>query len=310
MMKKILIGTLAAIITVLSTLSVAAAGITSDGDNDTANTTVIATRAPSYSVTIPAAAAAGGEADVQCINNDTEYNKAVYVRISGLDASNRLVFDRVDDSGNPLTGNLADSTTTTLQMTDAKSQTKAVKNNDIIACFANGNTTNLVGSAVKIGKVTSGTAGKYKSNLNFVVSYETNPDAVNYTDEKYFEINGSNEFIIKSEYLYGGAKASELPADLVLPPSVGSKKYTAIGNMANPSITSVVIPSGVTSIKTAAFEYSSKLKNVVIPSTVTAIGERAFNGCSSLVYLEINKTANSITGAPWGASGISVSWIG
>ncbi len=52
------------------------------------------------------------------------------------------------------------------------------------------------------------------------------------------------------------------------------------------SLTSVVIPSSVTSIGFSAFEGCSSLTSIVIPSSVTSIYDEAFSGCSSLTYNE------------------------
>ena len=61
-------------------------------------------------------------------------------------------------------------------------------------------------------------------------------------------------------------------------------QITSIGEDAfySSSLTSVVIPSGVTSIGSSAFRYCSSLTSVVIPSGVTSIGSSAFRYCSSL----------------------------
>ena len=48
------------------------------------------------------------------------------------------------------------------------------------------------------------------------------------------------------------------------------------------SLTSIVIPYGVTTIKADAFNGCTSLKDVTIPRTVTAINQRAFAGCTAL----------------------------
>ena len=50
-------------------------------------------------------------------------------------------------------------------------------------------------------------------------------------------------------------------------------------------LTSLTIPSGVTSIGGAAFRGCSGLTNLTIPSSVTSIGNYAFSGCSILLAL-------------------------
>jgi len=59
------------------------------------------------------------------------------------------------------------------------------------------------------------------------------------------------------------------------------------------SITDLVIPNGITEIKSYAFSYCT-LISVVIPNSVTAIGERAFFNCSGLSSVVIGNSVNKI----------------
>ena len=59
-------------------------------------------------------------------------------------------------------------------------------------------------------------------------------------------------------------------------------------------MSSVNIPSGVTSIGGAAFEKCSSLTSVKIPSSVTTIGDAAFEKCSSLTSVNIPSGVTSI----------------
>ena len=59
-------------------------------------------------------------------------------------------------------------------------------------------------------------------------------------------------------------------------------------------LTSIDIPSGVTSIGRGAFSSCSGLTSIAIPSGVTSIGEYAFNGCSGLISIDIPSGVTSI----------------
>ena len=60
------------------------------------------------------------------------------------------------------------------------------------------------------------------------------------------------------------------------------------------SLTSLVIPSGVTSIGQYAFSGCKGLTSLVIPSGVTSIGQYAFSGCKGLTSLVIPSGVTSI----------------
>ena len=59
-------------------------------------------------------------------------------------------------------------------------------------------------------------------------------------------------------------------------------------------LTSVTIPSGVTSIENYAFDTCTGLTDVTIPSSVTSIGNYAFNACSRLGSIKIPAGVKSI----------------
>ena len=58
--------------------------------------------------------------------------------------------------------------------------------------------------------------------------------------------------------------------------------------MSKDNLKTLIIPEGVTSIKSSAFEGCSSLTSVTIPSSVTSIGEDAFEGCSSLTSFVVD----------------------
>ena len=71
-------------------------------------------------------------------------------------------------------------------------------------------------------------------------------------------------------------------------------------------MTSLTIPSSVTSIGGGAFEGCSGLTCLTIPSGVTSIGDYAFRGCSGLTSLTIPSSVTSIgSEAFYGCSGLT-----
>ncbi len=54
------------------------------------------------------------------------------------------------------------------------------------------------------------------------------------------------------------------------------------------SLTSIVIPSGITSIGKCAFLDCRELTNMLIPSSVTSFGDSAFYGCSKLTGIDVD----------------------
>ena len=56
------------------------------------------------------------------------------------------------------------------------------------------------------------------------------------------------------------------------------------------SLTSVMIPSGVTSISTSAFRECYSLASITIPGSVTSIGSSAFSSCYGLGYIKFEST--------------------
>lgn len=80
---------------------------------------------------------------------------------------------------------------------------------------------------------------------------------------------------------------------LTIPGVIEGMKVVGIGGGAFygcSSLTSVVIPEGVTSIGGYAFRGCSSLASIVIPGSVTSIGWDAFEGCSSLtIYCAAEK---------------------
>ncbi|MGI6691883.1 MAG: leucine-rich repeat domain-containing protein [Christensenellales bacterium] len=74
---------------------------------------------------------------------------------------------------------------------------------------------------------------------------------------------------------------------LTIPGNLDGLPVTSIGNRAFFGLLTgeIIIPEGVTSIGSEAFEMCSKLTVIIIPNSVTRIGDRAFNGCESLATI-------------------------
>ena len=83
---------------------------------------------------------------------------------------------------------------------------------------------------------------------------------------------------------------------MIIPSGVTSIGYRAFKGCSG--LTSMIIPSGVTSIGDEAFYGCSGLTSLTIPSSVTSIGELAFEGCRGLTSMTI---PSSVTSIGWGA---------
>jgi hypothetical protein len=68
----------------------------------------------------------------------------------------------------------------------------------------------------------------------------------------------------------------------------------------NTTITSVVIPPGITSIKDREFQGCANLTSVVISESVTSIGGSAFQGCAKLASVVIPESVTSIGDSAFG----------
>ena len=97
---------------------------------------------------------------------------------------------------------------------------------------------------------------------------------------------------------------------LILPSNVTSIGYSAFYGCIR--LTSLTLPSSVTSIGSSAFEACYGLFSLTLPSSVTEIGESAFRGCRSLASLTLPSSVTSIGKSAFeGCSGLTsiyVSW--
>ena len=91
---------------------------------------------------------------------------------------------------------------------------------------------------------------------------------------------------------------------LTLPSNVTSIGYSAFYGCI--LLTSLTLPSSVTSIGSSAFEGCSSLTSLILPSSVTEIGSSAFSGCSGLTSLTLPSSVTSIGWATFsGCSGLT-----
>ena len=105
-------------------------------------------------------------------------------------------------------------------------------------------------------------------------------------------ITSSTISTLKSKLTAAGESA-KIHLDLSLTTGLTSTDYAFVNCS---KLTSVVIPSSVTSIGSYAFSGCSGLTSVEIPSSVTFIGERAFGDCSKLTSVVIPSSVKSIDG--------------
>ena len=93
-----------------------------------------------------------------------------------------------------------------------------------------------------------------------------------------------------------------LPAALHIPAKVEGKEVKAISAYAffidyssiNDKLTSVTLPSTITSIGECAFYNCRALNSINIPASVTTIGDHTFNSCTSLTTINIPSSVTTI----------------
>lgn len=110
----------------------------------------------------------------------------------------------------------------------------------------------------------------YYSERELIVTYD------DYLDRKY-----TGTVIIPNEVTYMNRTLKVI--------GIGEKAFNNCSNL-----TSVSIPSSVTTIGERAFEKCTSLTSVIIPDGVITVGKFAFHNCSSLVSVNISNTVTSI----------------
>ena len=128
-----------------------------------------------------------------------------------------------------------------------------------------------------------------KKNLAFVTAGDVKyageiviPESIVVNEENY-TVKGIQERAFSDCY---SLTSVTIPSSVT---SIGSETFTGCS-----ALTSVTIPSSVTSIGFAAFNSCSGLTSVTIPSSVTNIGDGAFNSCSGLTSVTIPNSVTSI----------------
>ena len=129
-----------------------------------------------------------------------------------------------------------------------------------------------------------------------VMSMAANAEVIEFT-------NGYFKYKLETE-----AKTAELTkfsgsqTEVIIPESVTYENVaysvTILGDasFSGSSITSITIPSSVTSLGNYCFSACTSLISVTIPSSVTSFGQGCFNYCSSLTSIEIPSSVTSLGG--------------
>lgn len=90
---------------------------------------------------------------------------------------------------------------------------------------------------------------------------------------------------------------------------IGNYAFYNSSDTESPNITSITIPSTVTSIGRNAFDEHRKLAAITIPEGVTSIGESAFEGCAALGSLTLPSTLNNLGNYAFAyCSGLKIIW--
>ena len=128
--------------------------------------------------------------------------------------------------------------------------------------------------------------------LAWCVVFGSNGFSQTISGEWGYNLNDSNEATITSYNGAGGAVTIPATLDGYPVKGFGGSFFMSVFGYNNASVTSVIIPSSVTSIGAYAFGGCTGLTSVIIPEGVASIGMQAFQDCTSLTSMVI---PNSVT---------------
>ena len=144
---------------------------------------------------------------------------------------------------------------------------------------------NLSSLNIQKGSGENGGVAKY---AKVVHTSKNEPSHITTTNDGYIFYDDENETLLVN---YIGKETN-----IVLPSNFNGKTYQIHDNAFYDCsrLTSITIPSSVTSIEDYAFYNCSSLTSIIIPEGVTSIGRCAFDGCSSLTSVTIPSSVTSI----------------
>lgn len=106
------------------------------------------------------------------------------------------------------------------------------------------------------------------------------------SEEYFFDLTDTGELTVREEFQ--GEFLNE--SQIVIPYEINDIKVKSLGYEAffgRFTLTSIIMPNGITSIDACAFEYCEGLPTIIIPEGVTSIGYNAFSGCINLTSIII-----------------------